>query len=95
MKTVPFAPLALIEPELASQIIFWLGWLMVAIGALKLSFYVIGEINPSAWSRIKSPSVRKIFTGTGNRLLFGLGGLLTVLFGLASVGVAILIRKLV
>ncbi|MDF1752689.1 MAG: hypothetical protein P1U89_07955 [Verrucomicrobiales bacterium] len=85
---------ALIDLNVGADIIMWLGWLMVALGLFKIVIYLIGELSPGVWEKIKSPTFRKLFTGQGNRLLFGLGGLFTVLFGLGSVGIAFLIRRL-
>lgn len=86
--------LAWIEPQLASRIIFWLGWLLIFLGVLKIALYLAGELKPSLWDKIKSPSLRRLLTGTGNRLLFGLGGLITALFGAGSIAIAVFIRHL-
>ncbi|MDF1816575.1 MAG: hypothetical protein P1V20_30515 [Verrucomicrobiales bacterium] len=86
--------LSLIDPEIGIPIIIWLGWLMVALGVLKIVVYLIGEISPGAWDKIKSPTIKKLLTGKGNRLLFGLGGLVTVIFGFGAIGIALLIRYL-
>ena len=82
------------DPEFGTTLIMWLGWILFALGAFKMVIYLIGEVSPSAWGKIKSPTFKKLLTGTGNRLLFGLGGFLTALFGIGAVGIAILLRKL-
>ena len=93
MSTIP-QYLSLIDPEVGIPIIIWLGWLMVALGVAKIIIYLVGEIWPNAWDKIKSPTWKKLLTGKGNRLLFGLGGLFTVLFGLGAIGIAFVIRYL-
>ena len=82
------------EPDLAVKIIIVLGLIMAGLGFLKMIFYLVGELKPNAWAKIKSPSIRKFLTGNGNRLLFGLGGFITILFGLGAIGIALLIRRL-
>ena len=84
----------IIEPELGTTIMIWLGWILAVIGLLKIIFYLIGECAPSVWDKVKSPSIKRFLTGKGNRIVFGLGGLLTLIFGLGSVGLALLIRRL-
>ena len=69
------------NPEIGFRLITVMSWLLIVIGALKMVIWVVGEIWPKAYTRFKSPAVRKFMTGNGNRLLFGLGGLLTALFG--------------
>ena len=96
---IPTTPLCLfattfLDPDFAVTIIIVLGLIMAGLGFLKMVFYLVGELKPQAWDKIKSPTIRKFLTGHGNRLLFGLGGFLTVLFGLAAVGIALLIRWL-
>ena len=71
----------MIEPELGLRIIKYGGWALVAIGLLKMTIWSVGEIAPGCYEKIKSAGVKKFMTGQGNRLLFGLGGLLTVLIG--------------
>lgn len=56
-------------------------WALIAMGLIKVIFYIVGEVFPGAYRKVKSDKVRKFMTGTGNRLLFGLGGVLTVLIG--------------
>lgn len=84
----------LIEPHLAARIIIWGGWALALIGALKVVFYLIGEIRPGIYARIQSAGVRRFLTGTGNRLVFGLGGLLTVILGLVFAALGYGIRYL-
>jgi hypothetical protein len=72
---------ALMDPELSLRLIKILSWILIVLGGGKMIIYVIGEWMPSLYSRVKSDTVRKFLTGTGNRLLFGLGGLVTLLFG--------------
>ncbi len=78
--------------DLGSKFVIVLGWLLVVIGVLKIIFYLVGEIRPGTWNKIKSPTIKKMLTGKVNRLVFGLGGLITILFGLGSIGIAYLIR---
>jgi len=85
----------MISPEffdLGSKFVILLGWLLVAIGGLKIVFYLVGEIRPATWNKIKSPTVKKMLTGKINRLVFGLGGLITILLGFGSIGIAYVIR---
>ena len=83
---------AALDREFAATTVIWLGWLMAGIGALKLTIFLVGEFFPSFWEKVKSSAFRKLLTGAGNRFLFGLGGLITVILGLAAVGIGYLIR---
>jgi hypothetical protein len=76
----------LLEPEVALRLVIIGGWSLVALGAIKMVIYLIGELAPQAWSRVRSEWVRKFVLGKGNRLLFGLGGFVTVVLGLVFVG---------
>jgi|688.fasta_scaffold881061_2 hypothetical protein len=76
----------LLEPVFALKIVILGGWTLVFLGAIKMAIYLVGELAPQAWSRVRSEWVRKFVLGTGNRILFGLGGSATVLLGLVFVG---------
>ena len=76
----------LLEPVFALKLVIFGGWTLAILGAIKLVIYLVGEIAPQAWSRVRSEWVRKFVLGKGNRLLFGLGGFVTVLLGLVFVG---------
>lgn len=80
----------LIDPEWSLRLIRILSWILIFLGAGKLVIGMIGEWFPSAYSRIQSEWVKKFLTGNGNRLLFGLGGLLTVLLGVAGLALGAL-----
>ena len=76
----------LLEPVVALKLVIVGGWSLAVLGAIKMGIYLIGELAPQAWSRVRSEWVRKFVLGKGNRLLFGLGGFVTVLLGLVFVG---------
>ncbi len=71
----------MVEPAVAFKLIYTLGLILLAIGLFKLALYLIGELFPSAWARLKSKNLRTCLTGVWNRLIFGLGGFLTALLG--------------
>ena len=71
----------LIDPELGIRLTLVFSWILVVLGVGKMILYGVGEFFPQAFQKVKSEGVRKFLTGTGNRLLFGLGGFLTALFG--------------
>jgi len=75
---------AFLKPETGLFLIRIFSWILIGLGLLKLAFFVIGEVWPGAFSGIKSEAVRKFITGKGNRLLFGLGGFLTLVIGLGG-----------
>ena len=75
------APPFLIDPALAVRLISVLSWILIGLGLSKIVVFAIGEWMPGAYSKIRSEWFRKLCTGKGNRLLFGLGGLLTALIG--------------
>ncbi|MDF1656081.1 MAG: hypothetical protein P1U58_00635, partial [Verrucomicrobiales bacterium] len=75
----------LLDPELSLCLIKILSWILIVLGGAKMIIYVIGECLPSFYARIKSDSARRFLTGTGNRLLFGLGGFVTLLFGVIGI----------
>lgn len=82
------------DQQLMCQIVIWLGSILAGIGMLKISFWVVGELFPGVWERkIQSPGLKRFLTGSGNRIVFGIGGILTLLFGLASVGLALLLQR--
>ncbi len=76
----------LIDPELSLRMIKLLSWVLILLGVGKMTIYAIGEWFPAAYAKVKSGQVRNFLTGKGNRLLFGLGGLLTALLGLGGPG---------
>lgn len=71
----------IIDPSLGLRLIAVLSWALIILGLGKMVIYAIGEFVPRAYERIRSEKARKFMTGKGNRLLFGLGGFLTALFG--------------
>ncbi len=71
----------IIDPSLGLRLIAVLSWALIILGLGKMVIYAIGEFAPRAYERIRSEKARKFMTGKGNRLLFGLGGFLTALFG--------------
>lgn len=84
----------LIDPALGMRLVIVGGWALAFLGALKMVIYLVGEIAPGAYARIRSETFRKFLTGNGNRLLFGLGGFLTLLLGLVFVGLGYLVAWL-
>jgi len=85
----------LIDPEFSVALIAWGGWILAALGVLKLLVFAIGEWAPGFYDRFRSDGFRNFMVGRGNRLVFGLGGLVTALIGLAFVGVAVVLGLLV
>ena len=75
--------IAFIDPKLGKALIEAASWLLIALGLLKVMIYIVGELLPGAYSKIKSEKARKFMTGNGNRLVFGLLGAFTVLLGVA------------
>lgn len=84
----------LIDPELSLRLVAIFSWILIILGAAKMLIYVIGEWFPGAYLRVKSETARNFLTGTGNRFLFGLGGLITVLLGLGGLGLGYLFARL-
>lgn len=84
----------LLDPEVSLKLIKALSWVLILLSLAKLLLYAIGEWAPSVYSRIKSDAVKKVITGKGNRLLFGLGGILFLLFGIACLALAYFIEYL-
>ncbi|MCB1063463.1 MAG: hypothetical protein KDN20_11155 [Verrucomicrobiae bacterium] len=82
--------------QMSVAICWWGGVVLVAIGVLKMGFYAVGVTWPDALNRIHSETLRQFFTGKGNRLVFGIGGLITAAVGgffmLASRGMAMLLE---
>lgn len=66
----------------AVRAIFIGAWFLVLSGIVQVIVYLLGEFHPSLYVRIRSDSIRRLLTGMGNRLIFGLGGLVTLLLGL-------------
>ncbi len=71
----------LIDPTLGIRLTITFSWILIALGLLKFALFLVGEFFPKAFQNVKSPAVKKFLTGTGNRLLFGLGGFGTGLIG--------------
>lgn len=69
------------DPAFAKTFITIGSWLLIAMGLAKMMIYLIGELLPGVYSKIKSEKTRKFMTGTGNRIVFGLLGFVTVLIG--------------
>lgn len=84
----------LIDPDWAIRLTVILSWVMIALGLLKMIFWVIGEFFPHAYDNIKSKAAKKFMTGSGNRLVFGLLGFLTLLFGVFGLVAAAFMRWL-
>lgn len=83
----------LIDPVVGLKLVIVGGWSLALLGALKLVAYLVGEFAPGAWSRVRSEWLRRCLVGKGNRLLFGLGGFLTLLLGLVFVGLGELLLR--
>ena len=79
---------------LMTQIIIILSWIMIGLGVFKMVIWLIGEIFPGTYSKIKSEGIRKFMTGTANRLLFGVGGFLTAGLGVGAIALAHFIRRM-
>ena len=84
----------LIDPTLGLKLIIIGGWVLAALGALKVAVYLVGELAPGVYARIRSEGLRRFVTGNGNRLLFGIGGFLTMLLGLLFAALGYLIQWL-
>lgn len=63
-------------------LVWWGGVAFLGLGLLKMVIYSLGRWWPGLYGRIGSETVRGFFTGRGNRLLFGIGGLVTAGLGL-------------
>ncbi len=70
------------------NLVEWGGWILAALGAIKMVIWIAGEVKPGLYDKVQSPTMKKLFTGGGNRLIFGLGGFFTVLLGLVFVFIA-------
>lgn len=86
---------ALLSPDLGFKLIIWGGGLLALLGALKLVIWAFGEFAPHVYARVQSDNIRDLLTGRMNRLVFGLGGLITVLLGLIFVGLGIFFERLI
>ena len=84
----------LIDPSFGVRLIVRGGWLLAGIGALKVVIYFVGELFPGVYGRLKSDGLRRFLTGNGNRLVFGLGGFLTVILGLVFVILGLFVGRL-
>lgn len=77
--------------------VWWGGFVLLVIGLLKLLIYGIGRYRGGCVEGISSPTLKRFLSGKGNRLVFGVGGLITVLAGgafmLASRGLAWLLEQ--
>ncbi len=82
---------------LSIAICWWGGLVLVGIGGLKLVVYAVGELRPGLFDSIRSETLRRFFTGRGNRMVFGLGGLITAAVGgffmLGARGLALLLEQ--
>lgn len=74
-------PESILDPALGVRLTITLSWILIILGLLKLVLFLVGEFFPNAFANVKSAAVKKFLTGTGNRLLFGLGGFATALIG--------------
>ena len=77
--------------------VWWGGFVLLVIGLLKLVIYAIGRYRSGWLEGISSPTLKRFLSGKGNRLVFGVGGWITVLAGggfmLASRGLAWLLEQ--
>ena len=87
-------PDPLISLEVALPLIKWLSIISVVLGVFHLVVYIIGEFSPGAYKRISSDGFRKILVGTGNRLMWGCGGLFMLVVGIIGFGGLWLIKLL-
>ena len=71
----------LIDPQFGFAIVIWGGWALFASGVLHLIVWVIGEFRPTIYHKFKAKIFRQLLTGTSNRLMFGLGGIVLLLIG--------------
>lgn len=84
----------IIDPDLAFRLMVLGSWLLIAMGAAKLAIYLVGECLPQVYAKVQSVGFKRFLTGTGNRVVFGLLGLLTLLLGLVFLGLAYVVRHL-
>lgn len=73
-------PLAMQHVSVA--LVWWGGVVFLGLGLLKLLVYAVGRWRPRFYQRLGSETVRGFLTGKGNRLLFGIGGVVTAGLGL-------------
>lgn len=85
---------AFIDVPTCLRLIRWLSWALVISGIGQIIIYIVGELFPGVYSRIRSEWIRKLFIGNGNRLVFGAGGLLTLILGGIFLGLAALIEAI-
>ena len=79
------------------EFVWWGGVVLLVLGLIKLVVYAVGRYRPGLFEGIQSPTLKRFLSGKGNRMVFGLGGLVTVLAGgafmLASRGLAWLLEQ--
>ncbi|MCB1086180.1 MAG: hypothetical protein KDM63_03985 [Verrucomicrobiae bacterium] len=79
-------------------IVWWGGVILLVMGLLKIGIYALGVLKPGLYEGISSVTVKRFFTGKGNRLVFGLGGLITAAVGgffmVAAKGLELLMEHL-
>lgn len=85
---------AFIDVPTCLRLIRWLSWALVISGVGQIIIYIVGELFPGLYSRIRSEWIRKLFIGNGNRLVFGAGGVLTLILGGIFLGLAALIEAI-
>lgn len=85
----------LLDPSLSLKLVIWGGAVLAALGLLKLVVYLIGEFAPGLYARVRNEWVRRFLVGQGNRLLFGLGGAITLLLGLGFITLGLVVQFLV
>ena len=79
------------DPAVLVKLVISGGWILAAMGAIKVVIYLVGELAPGVYSSIRSDAIRRFLTGKSNRLIFGLGGFLTFLLGLVFVFLGVLL----
>ena len=87
MRATP-THLSFLDPDTSLWLVEWGGWILFALGVIKMLIWLTGEFHPTGYQNIKSDTMRKILTGGLNRLIFGLGGFLTAVFGAVFVVLA-------
>jgi len=84
----------LIDPETGLTLTRWGSWLLLILGVVKLLIWLIGERWPSLYKRVKSQTIRNLFTGKTNRMVFGCGGFVTALLGVIFLIMAAILARL-
>ena len=83
--------------EWSIEFVWWGGVVLLVIGVLKLVLYAVGRSRPALFQEIRSPTLKRFLSGKGNRMVFGVGGLITALAGggfmLAARGLAWLLEQ--